>query len=305
MAVARQAEGSAVNTVTTTLSLVAPAAIDDDIFLVNIVSGNNGVIVLPQGWTRIRAFNNTADMRQETAWFRAGSGDSGATFAFTVPGTTPSFGIITSYRGTVPYGSPVGSSSQSANASSDTVTYATISPRDKFSLIVALGAYNLGATTAGDLSGTLPTFTNRVDAEAATGSLFVYDGLSLNGVATGERTHDTTSTVDAVNTGVLLELLAPPPGGYPLQSAGREAANFGYRMVTRPEGRQRVREQLCIDIMQSAMFVDLSIKLQSFARDGMVSWFASRTGNQGILLISTVLGMTIIYCLLFVAKVME
>ena len=237
MAVAFQAAGTAVVTTTTTLALVAPTSSAGDIFLANITSNNNTAITLPQGWKKILEFTNTADQQQTTAWYRASDSDSGATFNFTVGGTTISFGVLTSFRNAVNFGNPIGTSSQSANALSDTVTYATITPRDKFSLIVALGTYNLNATTAGALSGTNPTFTNRVDAETATGntaSLFVYDGLSNDGSDTGSRTHSTTSTVDAINTGVLVELLDFPPGGY---AGGSSPVNYPRRDRSQSLGR--------------------------------------------------------------------
>ena len=217
MAVAFQAAGTDVATVTTTLALVAPAGVAGDIFIANIMSNNNVAAIPPSAsWFAIQSYNNTAAMRHDVFIYRAGDGDGAATFNFTVNGTTLSYGVITTYRGVPTFGSPYGASSQSANALADAVTYATITPRDSRSLIVACGAYNLNATTAGAMSGTNPTFTNRVDAETITGntgSLFVYDGLSGTGVATGARTHATTSTTDAINCGVLIELLDVFPGG--------------------------------------------------------------------------------------------
>jgi hypothetical protein len=196
--------GTGVATLTTTLALVAPTCQIGDYLFALIVSNNNTALVLPSSsWTTIQDVSNTAAMRTAVAYKVVGSGDSGATFNFTVNGTTLSFGVLVAYRGSA----LIGTSSSSANISADAVTYATITTNPN-ALVVAFGAYNLNATTAGAMSGTDPTFTNRVDIETATGntaSLFVYDGSS-SGAAVGSRTHATTSTVDAINHGFLVEL---------------------------------------------------------------------------------------------------
>lgn len=228
MAVAYQAQGSDVASVTTTLALVAPATVNDDIIIANIYSFDNNVVTLPQGWTLIKAANNTAAQRQTAAWKRAAVGDSAATFNFGVAGTTLAYGILTTYRGVEIVGVPIGTSGTSPNALADAVAYPSITPRDNRSLIVALGVYGLNATTAGAMSGTDPSFTNRVDLETATGttaSLFVFDGLSVTGGPVGIQSHTTTSTVDALNSGILFELLAPE-----LEEAGD---NLGGALATK------------------------------------------------------------------------
>lgn len=212
------AVGSGVATTTTTLSIVAPACINNDVLFALIVSNNNIAVTPPTGdWTLIRETANTAAMQTYLAYKRVGDNASGATFAFTVGGTTVSFGVIVAYRGCMLGGSPIGTSTSSANISADNVTYATLTPTGTNRLIVAFGAYNLGATTAGAFSGTDPTFTVRADLETATGntaSLFIHDGPSLTNIATGSRTLATASTVDAINHGYLVELIdAQLPSG--------------------------------------------------------------------------------------------
>ncbi len=205
-----QAAGSTVSSVTTTLALVAPATNIDDVLLANIYTADNNVVALPQGWQPVQAFNNTVAQRQTVAWYRAAAGDSGKTFNFTVAGTTLAYGDIVTYRGAQVVGSPVGASTKSANALSDNITFATLTPFPT-SLVVALGVYGLNGCAAGTMSpNTDPAFTSRVQdntATSTTAAMYVQDGPT-SGAATGALNLPTTSTVDAINSGVLLEILA-------------------------------------------------------------------------------------------------
>jgi hypothetical protein len=116
--------------------------------------------------------------------------------------------------------------SESANASSDDVTYATFTPTSEAVLIVLSGTYADDQTTAGSVSGSNPTLTNRVDVETnagTDGSIFVYEGADFGKTATGSRTHATTSTNNAVNNGIVLGLTHEAPiavvrGGPPTRS---------------------------------------------------------------------------------------
>ena len=211
-AIAYRAGGSALQTATTTLGLVAPTVLPDDILFAVIVSINNTAVTAPQGWVLIRDTANTAAMQTYLGWKRAGADDSGATFNFTVAGTTTSFGIIVAYSGATNKGNPIRQSTISNNAAADNVTYATLTP-EGLDHIVAFGTYAEDLTTSGTFSGTNPTFTERIDVENATNedaSIFIWDGPVLTIAATGSRTLDTTSTVDAVNQGILVELITQP-----------------------------------------------------------------------------------------------
>jgi hypothetical protein len=205
-----QAAGSTVSSVTTTLALVAPATNNDDILLANIYSADNVVPTLPAGFTLVQGFNNTIAMRQTVAWKRAAQGDSGATFNFTVAGTTLTYGVLVTYRGAKVVGSPVGTSTNSPNALSDNITFASLTPFPT-SLVVALGVYALNGCAASTMSpNTDPAFTSRVQDNTATGTtaaMYVQDGPT-SGAATTTLALPTTSTVDTINSGVLLELLA-------------------------------------------------------------------------------------------------
>ncbi len=205
-----QAAGSTVSSTTTTLALVAPATNNDDILLANIYTADNNVAVLPQGWQAVRAYNNTVAQRHTVAWYRAAQGDSGKTFNFTVAGITLAYGGIVTYRGARVVGSPIGASTQSPNAIADNITFASLTPFPT-SLVVALGVYGLNGCAAGTMSpNTDPAFTSRVQDNTATGTtaaMYIQDG-STDGAATGILSLPTTSTVDALNSGVLLEILA-------------------------------------------------------------------------------------------------
>ncbi len=204
------AAGTAVASITTTLALVAPTTNNDDILLALIYSGDNVAPILPQGFTLIQGFNNTIAQRETVAWKRAAQGDSGATFNFTVAGTTTTYGVLIGYSGANVVGNPIGASTNSPNALADPITFATLTPRPT-SLVVALGVYGLNGCSAGTMSpNTDPLFTSRVQVNTATGTtaaLYIQDGPT-DGAATGSLSLPTTSTVDAINSGVLLELLA-------------------------------------------------------------------------------------------------
>lgn len=236
MPITYQASGTGVATTTTTLALVAPTIVGNDVIFSQIISNNNTAVVAPAGWNLISDTTNTAAMRSYLGWKRASDADSGATFNFTVAGTTLSFGVLTAYRGVVLQGNPHMGSSSSANISSDNVTYATLIPGSDSrpvaipSFFVAFGYYNLNATTAGAFSGTDPTFTMRNDIETATGntaSLFTHDGPSLTQIATGSRTLVSASTVDAINHGYMIDLI-------PFTSVGGSGiVSYNYGPITR------------------------------------------------------------------------
>ena len=205
-----QAAGTDVASVTSTLALVAPTTANDDVILALIYSGDNVAPTLPAGFTLVQGFNNTIAQRQTVAWKRAAVGDSGATFNFTVAGTTTTYGVLITYRGAKVVSSPIGASTNSPNILGDNITFASLTPFPT-SLVVALGVYGLNGCAAGVMNpNTDPAFTSRVQTNTATGTtaaLYIQDGPT-DGAATGALNLPTTSTVDAINSGVLLEILA-------------------------------------------------------------------------------------------------
>lgn len=222
MPVSFQAAGAITGTVTLPqLTIVAPTLAADDIMIAAINAKNNQTWSPPDGtWTKFVEVNNTTAQRVTLAWKRAAAGDSGASFIFTVPvdNNITYHGMISAWRGCITTATPIDASTPttSANASSDTVTYATFDPTETAAWVVAIGFYNEDLTTAGAIAGTDPTFANNWDLEDGTGtdaSIFGYSGSS-SGAATGARSHSTTSMADAINVGVLFGLVAAPPTPY-------------------------------------------------------------------------------------------
>ena len=222
MAIAFRAVGTAVGTETTTCALVAPTVVTGDVMFACIISRNNTAVVAPAGWGLIYDTANTAAMQTYLGWKRANSADSGATFNFTVAGTTSSLGVIIAYSGVRDSGRPYNGSSISSNASADNVTFATLSPAGP-GMTVAFGTYGEDLTNAATFSGTDPTFTERSDDEfdgtTTDQSIFIWDGPH-SGIPTGARTLASNSTTDAVNQGILLDLVPMVEGGGASGEAG-------------------------------------------------------------------------------------
>jgi hypothetical protein len=208
MAITFVSSGAAVNTVTTTLSLVAGALAASDILIANILTHDNVAITGQDSrWQTIHSANNTAALRDTVYWMIAAAGDSLATFNFTITGTTAGLGRLTAYRGA--FG--VGTVTASVNASSATVTWATLTPSNAANIILATAAIALQTGSDGGVSAGTPTFTNQYYSAGTTDAIVLYDALIPAGVPTGARTMNNTNA--AVNTGVFFELLGTQPGG--------------------------------------------------------------------------------------------
>lgn len=225
-----QSTGTAVATVTTTLALVAPALQAGDIMVAIVATNDN---TAPTGfnarWNTLYSATNTAALMFNVYWMKAGSSDSGATFNFTVAGTTVAFGSISAYRGYT----GLGASSSSVNASSATVTWATMTNQVADSLIVAVFGYAANGATDGGISAGTPTFTNRAFSNTATGNteaIGLYDGQDLVIGATGSRTM-VTGAAAAVNTGVMFELQNSSSSGKAGGKDGGIGTIFGPDMV--------------------------------------------------------------------------
>ena len=215
MAVAFVAAGALAGTATLAeLSLVAPTCSVDDILIAAINAKDNQVWTAPAGWTKFVESDNTTGQRVTLAWKRAESGDSAATFVFTVPvdNNITYHGMISAWSGCVTTGTPIDASTPTvdpAAVAQDSIDYATFDPTETTAYVVAIGFYNDDLTTAGTISGTDPTLTNRWDLSSTTGtdaSIMGYSGSST-GAATGARSHSTTSMADAINVGVLFGLV--------------------------------------------------------------------------------------------------
>jgi hypothetical protein len=239
VAVTFVANGSAVNTTTTTLTLVAPTLVGGDTLIAVIVTHDNTAISGQDArWQTVYAANNTAAQRFTIFAMQALVGDSGASFNFTVAGTTAALGRLTAYRGA----RAVGTSSSSANASSATVTWATMTPNQKDSVILAAAGIGIQTGSNGGISAGTPTFTNEYYSAGTTDAIALYDALTPAGSATGARTMNNTQA--AVNTGVFFELIPIPPttgsGGSGGSSNSRSRGTAGNRGAGFP--RYRVKD---------------------------------------------------------------
>ena len=203
--------GSAVQTVTTTLTLAGHASSQaGDIHIAQIISINNTAITAPDStWGEIAQLNFTGS-RGAIFWKRLTATGAGS-YGFGVAGTTTSHGIVTAYRGCKCVGNPYGAVTSSANAAADAITYATIVPHNSSGILVAVGLYAEDSTTAGTVSGAVYAFAAPVvDAENATNEdswISVSHAPMTTNTASGAITQATTSTVDAVNLGVLFDLI--------------------------------------------------------------------------------------------------
>lgn len=203
--------GSAVQTVTTTLTIAGHASSQaGDVHIAQIISINNTAITAPDTtWSEIAQLNFTGS-RGAIFWKRLTATGAGS-YDFGVAGTTTSYGIVTCYRGCKKNGNPYGAVTTSANAAADDVTYATLVPHSSSGILVAVGLYGEDATTADTVSGAVYTFAAPVvDEEQATNedaSIFVSHAPMTTNAASGALTQATASTVDAVNLGVLFDLM--------------------------------------------------------------------------------------------------
>lgn len=203
--------GAAVQTVTTTLTIVGHASSQaGDIHIAQIISINNTAITAPDAtWTQISQANFTGS-RGAVFWKRIIASGAGS-YAFGVAGTTTSYGIVTCYRGCKKTGNPHGAVTTSSNASSDDITYATIVPHNSSGILVAIGLYAEDATTPETVSGSVYAFAAPVvDVEQATdedAAICVSHAPMTTNAASGALTQVTASTTDAVNQGILFDLI--------------------------------------------------------------------------------------------------
>jgi hypothetical protein len=220
MAVAWRINGALAATATvTSMNLVAPVAgvIPGDIFVASCLSKSDQLVDPPvAGWTEFVAISNLVNQTVTMYWHRVVAGDPGAAFTFTkdVDDNILMCGFIATFSGCILLGSPIDATAptDSFNAASDTITYASFDPAETNAFVVASGYYNEDQTAAAAVSGVNPTFVLRADLETALGtdaSLFMCTGPS-DGAATGARTQAANSTIDAINVGVLFGLVEEP-----------------------------------------------------------------------------------------------
>ena len=203
--------GSEVQTSTTTLTLAGHASSQaGDIHVALIISINNGAVTAPDStWIEISQANFTGS--RGAVFCKRLTATGAGSYDFTVAGTTTSFGIVAAFRGCKTTGNPFGAVTTSSNGSADAVTYATITPHNSSGQLVAVGLYAEDATTGGTVSGSVYVFAAPdIDVEQATledASIFMSLAPMTTNAASGAITQATTSTVDAVNQGILFDLI--------------------------------------------------------------------------------------------------
>ncbi len=218
--------GTAVQTVTTTLTIAGHANSQaGDIHIAQIISINNSAMTAPDStWTEMAQLNFTGS-RGALFWKRLTATGAGS-YGFTVGGTQTAYGIVTCYRGCKKVGNPYGVITTSANGSADAITYATLTPHNSSGILVAVGLYAEDQTTGGTVSGAVYTFAvPDVDVEQATNedaSIMVSHAPMTTNAASGAITQATTSVVDAVNLGVLFDLI-------PAEVYGVSAGAYGLK----------------------------------------------------------------------------
>ena len=181
-------------------------------------------------WTSLYSANNTAAQRNTLFYMFVNAADSGATFNFTIAGTTHGLGRLYTWRGAT----GIGASTNSANASSATVTWATMQPGVGNSVIASFMATDVATGSDGGMTGgTAQTFTGRGATPYNIGSTDASECYSCEsgGVqTTGAMTMNNTQA--GVNVGVFVEILSQQvPGG-----GGSNIGGFSAGQVNRNMG---------------------------------------------------------------------
>ena len=213
MAIAFRSAGAiAANATTTSMNVAAPVDVANNDILICVVLGKDNLVAsFPVGWTKFVEQDNTTAQRMTVAWRRWATGDP-TTFAVTKPTDNNLLycAVIAAFSGCIASGTPIGvTATPSPNASSATVTANGLTPGASTEEVCFAGVYNNDLTTFTTAGGTNPTFVKNVDVETATGtdgSLFLQNGSSGNGAATGTRTCDSGAAA-VINVGVLFTLI--------------------------------------------------------------------------------------------------
>lgn len=178
----------------------------DDIHVIVAARSDNTAMTSLTGWTLLSAGNNTTGQRVEVWWRRAVAGDTAPTITFG-SGTIVRGARMYGVRGCPPSGDPFSVAlSRSDNAASATVTFATITPPDANTLLLALYAYEDDPSAASQITNwsTFTVSTSSLGADMALGH------ASRTWTSANSATGGLTSTVsggtftNSPNVGVIL-----------------------------------------------------------------------------------------------------
>jgi hypothetical protein len=230
MAIARTAVGTvaqASSGTNITPGIPAGTALNDILVCVSCHGAGGDVLSFNANdgsWTKKIELANGTQHKLTIAWRRA-SGSEGAP---TISGHTQDIQArITGYSGCTTSGDPFSASNSQNNAASTTVTAPGITPGTSTDMVVFAGCQSdtgAGLAVFSAYSGTDPTFTEAVNnnfgGSVINPAIFLADGLTTDGAATGNRT--ATSTTNLISTAALLSLtqagggavVVPPVGGF-------------------------------------------------------------------------------------------
>jgi hypothetical protein len=181
----------------------------DDIHVLIAHRSDNTAMTSLSGWTNIAGLtgNNTAAQRVEVWWRRAVGGDSAPTVTFG-SGTVVRGARIIGIRGCPTSGDPFSTSSRSDNAASATLTFATITPTDANTRLIAAYAYEDDPTAASTITNWQPFVisTSSLGNDAAIG--FALKQWPTASSATGGLTSTASggTFANSPNVGILLSL---------------------------------------------------------------------------------------------------
>jgi hypothetical protein len=205
------AAGTAAYTATnaTAISPGLPAGFAaNDIHVLIAARGDNTAMTTLSGWNSLSAANNTAAFRVEVWWRRAVGGDTAPTITFG-SGTVVRGAQIIGIRGCPTNVDPFAVAlSRSDNAASATVTFATITPDQAKTLLLALYAYEDDPSAASQITN-WSVFTV---STSALGSDMALGYANIVWPTANSATGALTSTVsggtfaNSPNTGVILSL---------------------------------------------------------------------------------------------------
>lgn len=161
------------------LSVTPPTTVTDDVLVLAVSTHDNVAITLPAGWNIYQAANNGTGLRATLAWKRC----VGAEGAFTITHTAGDTIVanVENFRGCQELSSPINASVLTNNASSSTVTAATItSTKNGCRLFFTMHDSDNGASSA-QTSANLGAMSNEHFDNASTlGTDAAVSGISIN-----------------------------------------------------------------------------------------------------------------------------
>lgn len=238
MAITFFAAGAVITAASGNVTVAQPAStLADDIGIVVVSQFDNVVSTVPAGWNKVGELNNGTGLRTWWGWKRYGAAEGSLVITHTAGGNIIS--QISVFRGVVRTGNPHETSSQSANASSATITALAITPAatDDHILFIWGATRSDGVAT---YTGTNPTFTERMDAQdgAQIISMGLASGDKNDATTTGGRT--ATAARAGINNGYLVALVgATLPG---------RRANIGQAVQRASTWRRKCKGILVPDI---------------------------------------------------------